>query len=149
MLLQSDWHAIGANVTVKNAPAATLFAPAAAGGLISGGKTDVALFTWANNTPDPDDETYISPKSIPPFGQNDSFFASDAIARAQAAGLATYDVARRREAYARIAHILIDNVPEYVLDWLPETAAYNTDLHGVLPVPVGSDLWNIATWTLR
>ena len=149
VLLQSDWHAIGANVTVKNAPAATLFAPAAAGGLISGGKTDVALFTWANSTPDPDDETYISPRSIPPLGQNDSFFSSEEIARAQAAGLATYDLTRRRAAYAKIAHVLIDNVPEYVLDWLPETAAYNTDLHGVTPVPVGSDLWNIATWTLR
>lgn len=149
VLLQSDWHAIGANVTVKNAPAATLFAPAAAGGLISGGKTDVALFTWANSTPDPDDETYISPRLIPPLGQNDSFFSSEEIARAQTAGLATYDLTRRHAAYAKIAHVLIDNVPEYVLDWLPETAAYNTDLHGVMPVPVGSDLWNIATWTLR
>jgi len=149
VLLQSDWHAIGAAVTVKNFPAATLFAPAAAGGMISAGKTDVALFTWANTTPDPDDETYIAPDRIPPAGQNDSFFASDAIAAAQRAGLATYDVAARRRAYARIAHVLIDNVPEYVMNWLPEVVASNVDLHGVRPVPVGSDLWNIADWSYR
>lgn len=149
VLLQSDWRAIGASVTIKNFPAATLFAPAGAGGMLSAGKTDVALFTWANSTPDPDDETYISPDSIPPRGQNDSFFQSAEIAAAQRAGLATYDVAVRRRAYARIAHVLIDQVPEYVLDWLPEIAAYNVDLHGVRPVPVGSDLWNIAQWSFR
>ncbi len=147
--LQSDWRALGADVTVKNFPAATLFAPAGAGGMLQSGKTDVALFTWANTTPDPDDETYISPKSLPPNGQNDTFFQSAAIARYQDAGLATFDLPTRRRAYAAIAHVLYENVPEYVLDWLPEITAANVDLHGVRPVPAGSDLWNIAQWTFR
>ncbi len=149
VLLQSEWRALGANVTVKNFPAATLFAPAAMGGMIDRGKTDVTLFTWENTTPDPDDETYIAPDRLLPNGQNDSFFRSREIAAAERAGLASYDVATRRKAYARIAHVLIDEVPEYTLDWLPEIAAYNADLYGVRPVPVGSDQWNIAQWTFR
>jgi len=149
VFLQSAWRALGADVSVKNFPAATLFAPLGAGGMLQSGKTDVALYTWANSTPDPDDETYIAPDRLPPNGQNDSFFQNAEIGRLQKAGLATYDVAARKRAYARISHVLYENVPEYVLDWLPEIAAENLDLHGVRPAPVGSDLWNIADWTYR
>ncbi|GAC1520077.1 MAG: peptide ABC transporter substrate-binding protein [Vulcanimicrobiaceae bacterium] len=149
VFLQSAWRSLGADVSIKNAPAATLFAPPGAGGLLQSGKTDVTLFTWANTTPDPDDETYIAPDRLPPRGQNDSFYRSASIARAQRAGLATYDVATRRRAYATIARELYANVPEYVLDWLPETMAANVDLRGVGPAPVGSDLWNIAEWSYR
>ncbi len=117
--------------------------------MLQSGKTDVALYTWANSTPDPDDETYIAPDRLPPKGQNDSFFQNAEIGRLQKAGLATYDVAARKRAYARISHVLYENVPEYVLDWLPEIAAENVDLHGVRPAPVGSDLWNIADWMYR
>ncbi|GAC1301079.1 MAG: peptide-binding protein [Vulcanimicrobiaceae bacterium] len=149
VLLQSDWRTLGADVSIKNFPAATLFATAAAGGMLQSGKTDVALFTWANATPDPDDETYIAPDRLPPNGQNDSFFQNAEIARAQKAGLATFDVGRRRRAYARISHLLYANVPEYVLNWLPQISAANVDLRGVRPAPVGSDLWNVAAWTYR
>ncbi len=149
VLLQSEWRALGAQVAIKNYPAATLFAPLGAGGLLDSGKTDVSLFTWANTTPDPDDETYIAPDRIPPAGQNVPFYQNAEVGRLVKAGLATYDVAARKRAYAGIARILIGDVPEYVLNWLPEITVSNVDLHGVRPVPVGSDLWNIADWTFR
>ena len=147
VLLQNWWRAIGVDASVKNFPAATLFAPAGAGGMLYGGKTDVALFTWANATPDPDDESFIGPDQLPPVGQNVTFYADPEIGRWLKAGIATYDPARRHQAYDSIQHILIRQVPEYVLDWLPEVVAYNSDLHGVVPVPVGSDLWNAGSWT--
>ena len=149
VFLQNDWRALGAEVTIKNYPAATLFATAAAGGMLQSGKTDVALYTWANSTPDPDDETYVGQNSLPPNGQDDSFYGNPAIWRLERAGLATYDVATRRRAYAGISRILEADVPEYVLNWLPQITAANVDLRGVRPVPVGSDLWNIADWTYR
>ena len=147
VLLQDAWRALGADVSIKNYPAATLFAPYGAGGLLDTGKTDVAIFTWENATPDPDDEDYIGPDRVPPAGQNVSFYRNSEIGAAERAGLATYDVATRRRAYERISHLLIRDVPEYVLDWLPEIVASNVDLHGIRPVPVGSDLWNVADWT--
>ncbi len=148
VLLQSWWREIGVDASVKNFPAATLFAPAAAGGMLYGGKTDVSLFTWQNTTPDPDDESFMGPDRLPPEGQNVTFYANAEIGRLIKAGLATYDPAKRHAAYDGIQKILIDEVPEYVLDWLPETDAFNTDVKGVQPVPVGSDLWNIADWRI-
>jgi peptide/nickel transport system substrate-binding protein len=148
VLLQAAWRSIGADVTVKNYPAATLFAPAAAGGMLYGGKTDATIFTWQNNNPDPDDETYISPNQFPPKGQNVAFYANDRVRELEEEGLRTYDANARRPAYAEISRILYRDVPEYVFDWLPEIVAYNSDVHGVTAVPVGSDLWNISTWTI-
>jgi peptide/nickel transport system substrate-binding protein len=147
VLLQSWWRSIGVDTSIKNFPAATLFAPAGAGGMLYGGKTDVAIFTWQNNSPDPDDETYMSPVQLPPAGQNVSFYVNQDIGRWQQAALATYDPAKRLVFYRKIQRVLIDQVPEYVLNWLPEVTAANEDLVGVRPVPVGSDFWNIADWT--
>jgi peptide/nickel transport system substrate-binding protein len=147
VLLQSEWREAGVDLTVKNYPAATLFAPFGAGGMLDTGKTDVSLFTWDNSLPDPDDETYISPNRLPPAGQNVSFYRNADIGTWQQAALRTYDVPTRKALYHKIQHVLIDQVPEYVLDWLPEITAVNVDLNGVRPVPVGSDFWNIASWS--
>jgi peptide/nickel transport system substrate-binding protein len=147
VLLQSMWREIGVGVEVKNYPAPTLFAPYGAGGLLDAGKTDVALFTWDNSTPDPDDESYIAPNLVPPAGQNVSFYVNRDVGDWERAALRTYDFATRRALYRRIQRALIDDVPEYVLDWQPEIDGFSADLHGVRPVPVGSDLWNIAEWT--
>jgi peptide/nickel transport system substrate-binding protein len=147
VLLQNQWHALGVDVSIKNYPAATLFAPFGAGGLLDIGKTDVSLFTWSNRSPDPDDENFIAPDRLPPAGENLTFYQNAEIGRLVRAGLATYDVAARKRIYERTQQILIRDVPEYVLDWLPEITAANADLHGVRPAPVGSDLANIADWT--
>jgi peptide/nickel transport system substrate-binding protein len=148
ILLQSEWRALGAQVTVRNYPAQTLFAPAAAGGLLYGGKTDVSIFTWIDSTPDPDDETYIDPRRLPPDGQNVSFFVDERVGRDEIAALRTFDARRRRPLYFDIQRIIMANVPEYNFNWTPEVDAGNIDLHGVRPVPVGSDFWNVADWTL-
>ena len=147
VLLQNAWHALGADVVVKNFPAATMFAPAAAGGVLFGGKTDVTIFTWQDVTPDPDDTAFSGPAQLPPNGENASFYTNPEVGRLEVAGVATYDPAKRKPIYAAIGRALIADVPEYVLDWLPEVAATNVDLHGVRPAPIGSDLWNVATWS--
>ena len=147
VLLQSEWREAGVDLSVKNYPASTFFAPFGAGGLLYTGKIDAAIFTWDNTDPDPNDEAYISPAALPPVGQNLTFFQSADIGRWQKAALLTYDVPTRRALYYKIQHVLIDQVPEYVLNWLPEITASNVDLKGVRPVPVGSDLWNIADWS--
>jgi ABC-type transport system substrate-binding protein len=117
--------------------------------MLYGGKTDVSLFTWENVTPDPNDVNYISPDEFPPKGQNVTFYRNLEIGQLQRAGLATYDVPKRRVIYRRIQRILIAEVPEYVLDFLPEITASNVDLQGVRPEPIGSDLWNIADWSFH
>jgi hypothetical protein len=48
--------------------------------------------------------------------------------------------------YRRVAQIEIANVPEYVLSWEPQIMAGNSDLPGMKPKPIDSDLWNINDW---
>lgn len=149
VFLQSEWKAVGADVTVRNFQAAALFAPAAMGGMLASGKTDVALFEWDNVNPDPDDESYVGPDNVPPKGQNYSFYDNARVGVLERAGLETFDSAKRHADYAAIARALIRDVPEYVLDWKPEIVYYDDALVGVEPEPVGSDLWNIAQWRFK
>ncbi|MBV9647540.1 MAG: peptide ABC transporter substrate-binding protein [Candidatus Eremiobacteraeota bacterium] len=148
VLLQSEWRDVGVDLTVKNYPAQVLFAPVGAGGLLYGGKTDAAIFTWNNSTPDPDDESFIGPNMFPPKGQNMMFYANERLGRDQQAALRVYDRAKRKPYYIDIQRIILHDVPEYTFDWEPEIDAINVDLKGVRPAPVGSDFWNIADWQL-
>jgi peptide/nickel transport system substrate-binding protein len=149
VLFQRSWKAIGADVTVKNYPAALFFEPLAEGGPLYTGRTDVAIYTSSHPWPDPDDENTIAPDHLPPEGQNTSRFNNAELGRLISAGLASYDPAVRAPIYRRVARIMLDNVPEYTLSWEPQITAVNSDLHGVQPNPVGSDLWNIAAWTFQ
>jgi hypothetical protein len=36
-----------------------------------------------------------------------------------------------------------------MLSWEPQIVAGNSDLHGFLPNPMGSDLWNVAAWSIH
>ena len=148
VMLQEQWRQIGVQAEIKNFPAPTLFAPAGAGGLLYGGRTDVTIFSWLDSSPDPDDETYVSPDRLPPNGQNVSFYVNPRIGRDEEAALRANDPAQRRRYYFDVQRILMDDVPQYTFDWTPEIDAANVDLHGLRPVPVGSDFWNIADWTL-
>jgi peptide/nickel transport system substrate-binding protein len=148
VVLQSAWHAIGADVSVKNFPAPTFFAPASDGGPLYSGKTDVAIYTSSHSAPDPDVEDSLAPDMLPPVGQNTAFYRNAEVGRLIDAGLASYDPAVRAPIYRRLAQIEIRDLPYYVLQWEPQITSSNIDLHGVRPNPIGSNLWNIASWTL-
>ena len=149
VLLQHYWRAAGADVTVQNYAASMLFAPLSEGGPLYGGHTDVAIYTSNHPWPDPDMENSLGPDKLPPEGQNVSRFQNAELGHLLTAGLATYDPAVRAPIYRRAAQIEIANVPDYVLEWEPQIMAVNSDLHGVQPNPVASDLWNIADWTFH
>jgi peptide/nickel transport system substrate-binding protein len=147
VLLQSAWRAIGADVSVKNYPGSTFFTPMSEGGPLFSGHTDVSIYTSTHNWPDPDDEDSMAPNQLPPVGQNASFYQNAEIGRLIAAGLASNDPAVRAPLYRRISRLEIENVPIYTLQWEPQITSANVDLRGVRPNAVGSDLWNIASWT--
>ena len=148
VVLQSQFKEAGVELVVKNYPAATLFAPMQAGGVLYGGKYDTAIFQWVNNTPDPDDSTYIGPEWIPPQGQNMMFYQNPVIGKAQHEAVRTFDFAKRKALYDIIQQAIITDVPEYNFVWQAEIAAANSDLAGLRPTPVGSDFWNVADWTI-
>jgi len=147
VFLQSAWRGLGADVSIRNYQAATFFAPRSAGGLLASGKSDVSIFTWENTNPDPNDQAYVTTSALPPNGQNYSFYKNPQLDTLERRALTTLDGAKRHELYREIDRILIRDVPEYVLDWQPEIVAFDARLHGVRPVPIGSDLWNLADWS--
>jgi peptide/nickel transport system substrate-binding protein len=147
VILQNAWTAVGAQVTVKNYPASTFFAPKEEDGPLYSGRTDVSIYTDTHTAPDPDDESNFAPDQLPPAGQNTSFFRSAEAGRLIAAGLASYDPAVRAPIYRRLGRLQIDEVPMYTLQWEPQITSANIDLHGVEPNAVDSDLWNVASWT--
>ena len=148
VLLQRYWHAVGIDVSVKNYPAATFFAPFGEGGPLYTGKLDVAIYTSTRSYPDPDDVNTMAPDRLPPAGQNNSRFRNAELGRLLEAGLASYDPSVRAPIYRRAAKIMLDNIPEYTMSLEPQIMAANNDLHGFLPNPVASDLWNIRDWTI-
>lgn len=149
VVYQQEMRAIGIDLRVKNAPAQTLFAPAGAGGLIFSGRYQVALFAWEDAIPDPDDQTFVGPHALPPKGQNASWYVDPQVGRWGEEALRTYDRGKRRQLYFKEQRALIRDLPFYTLDWLPQIDAASADLHGLHPVPVGSDFYNVADWSLR
>lgn len=148
LLLQDAWHRIGVDATIKNYAGSMLFGAARpGGGLIPNGQYDVSLFSFYRN-PDPDDSDVIGPSSIPPAGQNTSFYANPEVGRLQAQAVRTFDERRRHALYNRIQAIIVRDVPIYTLLWVPIIAAFNDDLHGVSVSPAGPAFWNVTTWRM-
>lgn len=145
VVFQRNWQSLGAQVSIKNSVASRFFAPIGEHGPLYSGDFDVAIFT-SYEGPDPDDENVLSPDRIPPAGQNVSRFVNAEAGRLVQLGLSNNDPTFREAIYKRLGHILIDNVPEYVLSWVPQITSSNIDLHGVQPNPVGSNLSDIASW---
>lgn len=146
VLLQSDWRALGIDVSVKNYAASLFFEPFQEGGPLYSGKTQVSIFTSTHSYPDPDIESSLAPDQVPPAGENFSRFRDAEVGRLIAAGLASNDAAVRVPIYRRLQQIMIDEVPTYTTSWEPQIMVGNVDLRGMAPNPIGSDLWNIADW---
>jgi peptide/nickel transport system substrate-binding protein len=146
VLLQQRWNAIGVDVSVKTYPAATLFAQAANGGPLYGGKFDVALSAYIYATPDPSEPNVYGAQ--PPLGQNIAFYHDRELERLDAAASATFDGAQRKRLYDHIQAIALRDVPYYTIRWAAVTDMRAIGLTGVKPTIVNSTFWNVADWTL-
>jgi len=144
-LVQQYWHAVGADVTVKNAPTPLMF-DNTANGILQGGHYDVATFGWFA-TADPDDSAIYSSENFAPHGQNALFWNDPAATAAMNAGLSTIDWPRRVAAYHIVQQRFASQVPSIILWFAHEPEAYNDDLKGFTVTPViTTPFWN--TWQL-
>jgi peptide/nickel transport system substrate-binding protein len=144
--MQSDLARAGIALTIKNVPANLMLARQADGGILTGGRFQVALFTFAATSPDPNDERYITTAAIPPNGVNMAAYSNPLIDRMAAAGVATYDRRTRAGLYSRIQQTLIADLPFYTLAWMPQIIVSGRDLRGITPLPIGSALATASAW---
>ncbi len=144
VLMQSHAARAGIALAIKNLPANLMLARAEDGGILSGGRFEIALFTFAATSPDPDDERYLASSAIPPNGINMGAYNDPAVDRLERQAVSTYDLRTRATLYAKIQRTLIEGLPLYTLAWTPSTVVSRRGITGVEPVPVGSALAGIA-----
>lgn len=147
VFLQSMWSAIGVEAAIKNANAAVLYAPAASGGPLYGGKFDISINGLVSPI-DPSLRDTNGADAIPPSGQNLSFFRNTEITRLEDEGASTYDLAKRKRIYDRIQEIELKDLPYYVLRWNEIISMHSVKLNGVRPSSTESTFWNVAKWWL-
>jgi len=138
--VQSAWHAVGAEVSIKNTPSPQFFDNTAAGTL-QGGHYDVAVFAWGGAA-DPDDSAIYSAHNFAPHGQNALFWDDPVVTRAMEDELGTVDRERRHKDFIIEQQRFAADVPSIVTAYRREPQIYNADLKGYTASPVISPFWN-------
>lgn len=139
---ENEMKAIGVALSLKPYPYNLFYAQKAEGGILEGGKYDVAITGWVLGA-DPDDSTLWMCDQQPPNGYNTSFFCDRRVDAAERAALQTYDFAARRAAYWKIQTLLAAEVPAVFLSWVDNSFAVRDSVHNFRP---GETFWGSWGW---
>jgi peptide/nickel transport system substrate-binding protein len=145
--VQAELRAVGIDAAIRTYALATYYGPADAGGILKGGKFDLAAYGWLSGI-DLDDSALYTCAQRAPSGNNSSRYCSPEMEAAQRAALSTYDDTARRSAYARIEALLARDVPELFLYYVQRRTLANPDLRR----PTGNFVelwWNVGAWSFE
>jgi peptide/nickel transport system substrate-binding protein len=144
--LQQQLATLGVQLLLRSYAPAQFRAPASSGGPLFGGTFQIA-FLEIYTPADADTGWYLGCAEIPPAGFNLSRFCDAATDRAEAAGVATYDVSARRRSSAIVQRRVVEQLP-FVALW-QQNAVYviPAGLRGFHPA-AQSPLWNVGSWSL-
>lgn len=131
-LIRNTWKQIGVDFAVKHYLDAQYFAPAAEGGILYGGKFDVALFGWGEDTNEDLSNLYACYR-FPPDGQNVMHWCDPPADAAMNAAKTSYDQAFRETKLDIVQRLVYDQVPTVVIDARQWLAGYNADLRNWHP----------------
>jgi peptide/nickel transport system substrate-binding protein len=131
-LIRGWWAQAGAKFEVKHYPSPLLFASAQAGGVLFGGKFDVALFGWTTN-PNGDLTNIFGCDRFPPKGQNVPRYCNRRVDEQLHRFLTSYDTNVQRDAARIVQETIASDVPLIVLDAREDLFAYNDDLRDFHP----------------
>ncbi len=144
--IQNYLSSVGIGIELKGYNGSMMFAPLSAGGVYQGGNFDLAWYDMTLGI-DPDASARFTCGAFPPRGQNYSRYCSKAMDAAQFAGLATFDVAARKRAYAKSQELLARDVPVVFVFWPKDVEAFGERVHGFTPNPITA-AWNAQDWSL-
>ncbi len=143
-LMQQQWRAIGADVTIQSLPLNVLRSP---DGLWTMGRFDVSLGTFIFD-PDPDRSANLGSQFIGARGFNEGKYVSALSDRLTAQAVAVYTHAERAPIYAQLQRLWNKDLPVVPIAWPQAIYLVNSDLHGFRPEPVNSDFWNVQEWEI-
>jgi len=147
-ILQENFRRVGIRATVKQYPSGLFYGPAADGGVLAGGRYQLAYDAWWVLGSDPDDSWQFACDQLPPAGLNYSFWCDPQAARAADGALATIDQTQRKADYSIVQRAIVRELPIFTLWQVRIPNAYRTYVHGISPAPGGSTFWNAWSWTI-
>ena len=128
--IRTMWSPLGVSLTVKHYNTGLFFQ--VTGGIIYGGKFDVATFSW-QLTPDGDLNPETSCALMPPAGQNIARLCDRRLEPLLQQEKAAYDVPARKAIIGKAMPLIVDDTAFIVLWILEDVHAYNSDLKGWHP----------------
>ena len=147
VLLQQRWKQIGIDTQVRTYLPSLFFAPFQSGGILLGGKFDVALSAYYLTSLDPTRDQFLSIGAIPPGGDNAAFWRNARVTALERTGAGTIDAATRKRTYDEVQRIIAREVPYVTMRWRGTVAMHKNELRGVAPALVGSTFWNVNQWS--
>jgi peptide/nickel transport system substrate-binding protein len=132
VLLQAALRRAGVELTLHPYTAQIYGAPASAGGPLYGGKFQMALLQLLIAL-DPSTQYFLGCDRMPPKGGNLTRYCSEAVDRANAASLQTYDPKQRAEYSAAVQRQVARDLPFVPVWQQANAAAYPANLTGVYP----------------
>ena len=142
--IQQMYRPLGIDVQLKGFDYATLYAAAQSGGILNGGKFDLAMYAWVSGS-DPDNSSQWTCAMVPPAGNNVSRYCSPAMEAAQRLALSTFDRSIRKRAYAQIESLLLRDAPAAFLYYQSLRYAHTAGLQNFIPNGI-SEGWNAQEW---
>ncbi len=142
--IQQMYRSIGVDIQLKGFDYATLYAAAQSGGILNGGKFDMAMYAWIAGA-DPDDSSQWTCAAIPPGGNNVARYCAPEMEAAQRLALSTFDRSVRKRAYSRIQALLLRDAPAAFIYYQSLRYAHADDLQNFMPNGI-SEAWNAQEW---
>jgi len=142
--VQQMYRAIGVDLQLKGFDYAVLYAAAQSGGILNGGKFDLAMYAWISGS-DPDDSSQWACDMIPPAGNNIARYCSPEMEAAQRLALSTFDRSVRKRAYSQIQSLLLRDAPAAFIYYQSLRYALASDLQNFAPNGISED-WNAQEW---
>jgi peptide/nickel transport system substrate-binding protein len=144
VVMQSQLHALGIELEIRNYPASMLFAQ---NGPLYKGTYDLE---WSidTNAPDPDDAGYWNSAFIPPHGANTVWLRDAEVDRLSTEASSTFDRAVRKRLYQQESQRIRQLAPSVFFYWETGYYALGTEVKGFVPAAYEVDTWNAWEWSV-
>jgi peptide/nickel transport system substrate-binding protein len=143
--IQQMYKPLGVDVQLKSYDYAVLYAAAQSGGILNGGKFDLAMYAWIAGG-DPDNASQFLCSAIPPNGNNVERYCSPEMDALQKQALSTFDRTVRKAIYAKIESLILRDAPGAFLYYQAQRYAHIPELQNFAPNGI-SEGWNAQDWT--
>ncbi|GAC1389591.1 MAG: peptide ABC transporter substrate-binding protein [Vulcanimicrobiaceae bacterium] len=145
-LVQAQLRPIGVDAAIKSYSFTMLYATKAMGGILNGGKYDIAVYAWVSGS-DPDDSASFMCAYKPPAGNNIFAYCNKDFDAAERAALASFERPVRKAAYAKTQTLMAQDIPQIYLFYRKQLNAINPDFKGFASNGIIYS-WNAYQWSI-